>query len=114
MLRPQISITDLSDSIEQLRNFIQSHKMDKEILELAEIQIKYEGYINKEKELASKMEKIDEIPLKPDFDYHALKSLSYEAREKLTKIKPKTLGQASRISGVSPSDINVLMIFIGR
>jgi tRNA uridine 5-carboxymethylaminomethyl modification enzyme len=68
MLRPQISITDLSDSIEQLRNFIQSHKMDKEILELAEIQIKYEGYINKEKELASKMEKIDEIPLKPDFE----------------------------------------------
>ena len=60
------------------------------------------------------MEKIEEIPLKPDFDYQSLKSLSYEAREKLTKIKPKTLGQASRISGVSPSDINVLMVYLGR
>ncbi len=114
MLRPQISISDLVGNVQYLKSFIELNRIDSEILELAEIQIKYEGYINKEKELADKLGKIEEIPLKPDFDYHALKSLSYEAREKLSKIKPQTLGQASRISGVSPSDINVLMIFIGR
>ncbi len=114
MLRPQVSINDLLTSVNDLNSFVSELNIDEEILELAEIRIKYEGYINKEKDLADKMGKIDEIPLKPDFDYQSLKSLSYEAREKLTKIKPKTLGQASRISGVSPSDINVLMVFIGR
>jgi len=114
MLRPQVSINDLLTSVDDLNTFVGQLNIDEEILELAEIRIKYEGYINKEKDLADKMGKIDEIPLKPDFDYQSLNSLSYEAREKLTKIKPKTLGQASRISGVSPSDINVLMVFIGR
>ena len=114
MLRPQVSINDLLGSVKDLNEFVNKLNVDEEILELVEIRIKYEGYINKEKDLAEKMGKVDEIPLKPDFDYQSLKSLSYEAREKLTKIKPKTLGQASRISGVSPSDINVLMVFIGR
>ena len=114
MLRPQVSINDLLTSVDDLNTFVSQLYINEEILELAEIRIKYEGYINKEKDLADKMGKIDEIPLKPDFDYQSLNSLSYEAREKLTKIKPKTLGQASRISGVSPSDINVLMVFIGR
>ena len=113
LLRPQISIADLLESVETLKNFVKQKNIKEEELESAEIQIKYEGYINKEKDLVIKMEKIDEIPLKPDFDYLSLKSLSYEAREKLTKIKPKTLGQAARISGVSPSDINVLMVYIG-
>jgi len=114
MLRPQVSINDLLTSVDDLNTFVSQLYINEEILELAEIRIKYEGYINKEKDLADKMGKIDEIPLKLDFDYQSLNSLSYEAREKLTKIKPKTLGQASRISGVSPSDINVLMVFIGR
>jgi len=114
LLRPQVNIIELANSIESLNRFVNDNKLDDEILELAEIRVKYEGYINKEKSLADKMRSIEEIPLKPNFDYFALESLSYEAREKLTKIKPKTLGQASRISGVSPSDINVLMVFIGR
>ncbi len=114
LLRPQISITDLSSNIDSVKRFVSENGIDEEILELAEIRIKYEGYIAKEQELVKKMEKIDEIYLKPDFDYNSLKSLSYEAREKLTKIKPKTLGQASRISGVSPADINVLMVYLGR
>jgi len=114
LLRPQVNIVDLASSVESLNSFVKDNKLDDEILELAEIRVKYEGYINKEKSLADKMRSIEEIPLKSNFDYFALESLSYEAREKLTKIKPKTLGQASRISGVSPSDINVLMVFIGR
>ncbi len=113
MLRPQLSIEDLVSGVRSLNEFVKTNGYDEEILESAEISIKYEGYINKEKDMVKKMEKIDEIPLKPDFDYQSLKSLSYEAREKLSKIKPKTLGQASRISGVSPSDINVLMVYIG-
>jgi tRNA uridine 5-carboxymethylaminomethyl modification enzyme len=114
LLRPQLAIEDMIGGVELLKNFVEERSLNEEILELAEIRIKYEGYISKEEELVKKMEKIDEIPLKPDFDYQSLKSLSYEAREKLTKIKPKTLGQAARISGVSPSDINVLMVYIGR
>ncbi len=114
LLRPQVDIIALSKTVSSLKKYVESNQLSDEILELAEIRVKYEGYINKEKSLADKMRTIEEIPLKDDFDYFALKSLSYEAREKLTKIKPKTLGQASRISGVSPSDINVLMVFIGR
>jgi tRNA uridine 5-carboxymethylaminomethyl modification enzyme len=114
LLRPQIQLKDLEHKIEALDDFIRQHQLDDEIKELGEIRVKYEGYINKEQELAKKMEKIDEIPLKPDFDYQSLKSLSFEAREKLSKIRPKTLGQAARISGVSPSDINVLMVYIGK
>ncbi|HIE16031.1 MAG TPA: tRNA uridine-5-carboxymethylaminomethyl(34) synthesis enzyme MnmG, partial [Bacteroidales bacterium] len=114
LLRPQVNILKLSKTVESLKQFIKESNIDNEILELAEIRVKYEGYINKEKSLADKMLTIEEIPLKLNFDYFALKSLSYEAREKLTKIRPKTLGQASRISGVSPSDISVLMVYIGR
>ena len=114
LLRPQVDIIALSKTVSSLKKYVEANQLSDEILELAEIRVKYEGYINKEKSLADKMRTIEEIPLKDDFDYFALKSLSYEAREKLTKIKPKTLGQASRISGVSPSDINVLMVFIGR
>jgi tRNA uridine 5-carboxymethylaminomethyl modification enzyme len=76
--------------------------------------MKYEGYIEKEKEMASKMKKLDHLFLKPDFNYHSLKSLSAEAREKLADVKPENIGQASRISGVSPADISVLLIHFGR
>ena len=82
--------------------------------EEAEIEMKYEGYIHKEQETADKFLRLEELVLHDNLDYHSLKSLSMEAREKLTKFRPKTLGQASRISGINPSDISVLMVHIGR
>ena len=87
---------------------------DQETVEQAEIKIKYESYFEKEKEIISKMQKMEDKSINPDFDYNKLLSLSKEAREKLLKIKPRTLGQASRISGVSPSDISVLMVHITK
>jgi tRNA uridine 5-carboxymethylaminomethyl modification enzyme len=85
-----------------------------EIMESAEILIKYEGYIEKEQEMADKLLRLEKLILKDNFDYSKVSSLSYEAREKLAKICPKTIGQASRISGVSPSDISVLMIHVAK
>ncbi|MCB0508281.1 MAG: tRNA uridine-5-carboxymethylaminomethyl(34) synthesis enzyme MnmG [Bacteroidetes bacterium] len=110
--RPQIGILDLIKNVP----VIQQHlgKYETEFLEQAEISIKYEGYIEKEYEQVKKMDKIENVYLKADFDYMALTSLSMEARQKLTKMKPQTLGQASRISGISPSDISVLMVYLGR
>ena len=108
LLRPQVSIYDLIKHVDKLQNFI--GKIDnnkKEILEEAEIYIKYRNYIQKEEEIAEKLEKYEDYILNENFDYKGLKSLSYEAREKLTKIKPRTIGQASRISGVSPADISL-------
>ncbi len=114
ILRPQIEISDLVENTSKFNHIIESNNISNEQLESAGILIKYDGYIKKEKELVEKLSKLDEIPLKDNFDYHSLKSLSTEAREKLSKIKPKTIGQASRISGVSPSDINVIAVFLGR
>ncbi len=116
VLRPQISLQDLIKSIEGLARFTSEIPSDiyQECLEEAEIRIKYGGYIDKEVELAEKLGKLENLVLHDDFDYYNLKSLSYEAREKLSKIRPSTLGQASRISGVSPSDISVLTVFLGR
>ena len=115
LLRPQVELSGLSDNISVLKQFLtDNNENDKEILEEVEIQIKYEGYIKKEQELAEKLTKVEEMPLKEDFDYKKLESLSFEAREKLSRIRPKTIGQASRISGISPSDISVLLIFIGK
>ncbi len=112
VLRPQISlqgmISDLADVFEGYSN------LSKEIIEATEILIKYEGYISKEKEMADKLLRLEDVKLHADFDYKKLNSLSFEAREKLSTIKPETLGQASRISGVSPSDISVLAIYLGR
>ena len=85
-----------------------------EDLEEVEIQIKYEGYIEKEKDIVSRFLKYEDIALYPEFDYHKISALSYEAREKLSKIRPRTLGQAARISGVSPADISVLMVYLGN
>lgn len=115
LLRPQVHLEELIQSIALLKTFVEDHpEFDAEILEEAEIQIKYAGYIQKEKEIAAKLQKYEEMELYPDFNYQKLQSLSFEAREKLTAIKPQTIGQASRISGVSPSDISVLLVFLGR
>jgi tRNA uridine 5-carboxymethylaminomethyl modification enzyme len=83
-------------------------------LEAAEISIKYEGYIAKEKEAADKMTRLEEAKIPQNFDYSRLQSLSAEAREKLGRLRPATVGQATRISGVSPSDVSVLLVFLGR
>jgi tRNA uridine 5-carboxymethylaminomethyl modification enzyme len=116
LLRPGISLDGLIKHISTLSNFINSlenyHK--DEILEETEILVKYDNYIQKEQEIANKISKLENITLHDNFDYQSLKSLSYEAREKLSKIRPKTIGQASRISGVSPSDISVLVVYLGR
>ena len=110
--RPQIGILDLMANVPVVNEHLS--KYEKEFLEQAEISVKYDGYINKEYEQVQKMDKIENVKLKPEFDYMGLPSLSMEARQKLTKMKPQTLGQASRISGVSPSDISVLMVYLGR
>ena len=114
LLRPQVNIRHLLKNSTGLNNFVSDKKLNEDILEEAEILIKYNGYINKEEEMAQKLSKLEDIPLKENFDYRGLQSLSYEAREKLSKIRPRTIGKDSRISGVSPSDINVLAVFIGR
>lgn len=115
LLRPQIEIFKLIDAVHSLKLHVNEiEKNSTEIIEEAEIFIKYEGYISKEQEIADKLSKFEDIPLYENFDCQKLQSLSFEAREKLTKIKPKTIGQASRISGVSPSDISVLIVYLGR
>ena len=114
LLRPQISLSDMILTLSSLEQYREGDRFIKECLEEAEIQIKYDSYIQKEKELAEKLDRLEYIKLPKDFDYHTLQSLSYECREKLNRYKPETLGQASRISGISPADINVLAIFLGR
>lgn len=114
LLRPQISYKDILKSSIPFKSRVEELHISEEILEAAEILMKYSGYIDKENELVKKLIKLEDIPLKEDFDYNSLLSISTEAREKLSKIKPKTIGQASRISGVSPSDINVIAVFLGR
>lgn len=116
LLRPQVGISDLVENVQEFGGFITSipEKHRESVVEQAEIRIKYEGYIEKESEIVNKFVKLENVYLKEDFDYYSLESLSMEARQKLSKIKPGTLGQASRISGVSPSDISVLMVYLGR
>jgi tRNA uridine 5-carboxymethylaminomethyl modification enzyme len=110
--RPQVSFTDLRKANEALDELLNNY--DKETIEQAEIKIKYESYFEKELDIVEKMRKMEDKEINPEFNYQNLVSLSKEAREKLMKIKPRTLGQASRISGVSPSDISVLMVHISR
>ncbi len=114
LLRPQISLSEMIECIPSLEQYKNCDKFTKECLEEAEIQIKYDSYIQKEQELAEKLDRLEFILLPNNFDYHTIQALSYECREKLNRYKPKTLGEASRISGVSPADINVLAIFLGR
>lgn len=112
LTRPEISLEDLMSVSQELRDGLAG--FSEEVLEQAEIQKKYEGYIRKEREQAEKMIRLDDIHLPGGFDYHQIKALSFEGREKLSRMKPRSLGQASRISGVTPADISVLMVFIGR
>lgn len=110
--RPQVNMSDLRKASPTFNNLLNSY--DKETTEQAEIKVKYESYFEKELEIVNKMRKMEDQEINPDFNYHNMVSLSKEAREKLMKIKPRTLGQASRISGVSPSDISVLMVHISK
>lgn len=115
ILRPQIQLYDFYKNNIFMKNFLDKYDgLTKDIIESVQILIKYEGYIKKEKELVEKFEKYENIPLKLNFDYHHLKSLSFEAREKLNMIKPRTIGQAARISGVTPADISVLAVYYGN
>jgi tRNA uridine 5-carboxymethylaminomethyl modification enzyme len=115
LLRPQVDLKGLISHIHRLEHHVHQIKQFRsEILEETEIRIKYEGYIEKEAELAHKLERLDSVYLKEDFDYHRITALSFEAREKLSKIKPRSLGQASRISGVTPADISILIVHLGR
>ena len=115
LTRPQINLSDMIGVIDSLKgNYDLSVESVRNIVEEAEIIVKYEGYIDKEREVADKLNRLENVKLSPDFDYYALNSLTMEAREKLTKHKPQTLGQASRISGISPADISVIAIFLGR
>ncbi|WP_264544840.1 MULTISPECIES: tRNA uridine-5-carboxymethylaminomethyl(34) synthesis enzyme MnmG [Flavobacterium] len=111
--RPQIDMDDMR-KFEKVEEYISNNTLDKEVLEQAEIQVKYSGYIEKERTNAEKLHRLENIRIPDNFDYDQLKSLSYEAREKLKKIRPVTISQASRISGVSPNDISVLLVFMGR
>ena len=115
LTRPQISLMDMMENVEALKGqYDLADEMTRSVIEEAEILVKYEGYIEKEREVADKLKRLEDVKLNPDFDYNALHSLTIEARQKLTKHKPQTLGQASRISGVSPADISVLAVFLGR
>ncbi|PQJ75529.1 tRNA uridine-5-carboxymethylaminomethyl(34) synthesis enzyme MnmG [Polaribacter gangjinensis] len=111
--RPQLAFDDLL-VISSLKQFIDDNFIDAEIIEQAEIHLKYSGYIDKEKNNADKLNRLENVLIPSSFDYHKLHSLSIEARQKLTKIKPTSISQASRISGVSPSDISVLLVYMGR
>ena len=111
--RPQIEMDDMK-KFDKVQEYIASNILDEEIIEQAEIQVKYSGYIDKERANAEKLHRLENIKIPADFDYDLLKSLSYEAREKLKRIRPVTISQASRISGVSPSDISVMLVFMGR
>jgi tRNA uridine 5-carboxymethylaminomethyl modification enzyme len=115
--RPQISIKDIWEDVPGFDEFMSQNlkiNADDEIVESAEICIKYAGYIKRERKLAEKIKRLEKIKIDDGIDYNSLKSISTEARQKLSRVKPKTIGQAQRISGVSPSDISVLLVYMGR
>lgn len=112
--RPSVTITQLMGLLPALKEFINEHQIRMEIIEASEICIKYSGYIERERMLADKLSRLENLVISGKFNYEDLTNLSIEARQKLAKIQPRTIGQASRISGVSPADINVLLILMGR
>jgi len=113
--RPHITLDDLVSISEPIKGLIDEIKaIDPLAIEQAEILLKYEGYIEREEEQAQKLQRLEDLKINPEIDYRQIKSLSIEAKEKLSKIKPATIGQAARVSGVSPSDISVLLIHLGR
>ena len=111
--RPQLSLADFSD-IRKLKDFLKEHTVAKDAIEQAEIHLKYSGYIEKERNNADKLNRLENVIIPSSFKYEKVKSLSFEATEKLNKVKPTSISQASRISGVSPSDISVLLVYMGR
>ena len=111
--RPEISLKNLT-KLERVKEYILENELNEEEIEQAEIQLKYRGYIQKEKDNADKLKRLENLKIPKEFDYSQLKSISTEARQKLEKIRPETIAQASRISGVSPSDISILLVFMGR
>ena len=111
--RPQLDFQDVK-RFPGVLDFIRENQIDDEICEQAEIHVKYSGYIEKEKNSADKLQRLENIRIPVNFDYQKVKSISFEAREKLSKIQPSTISQASRISGVSPSDVSVLLVYMGR
>jgi tRNA uridine 5-carboxymethylaminomethyl modification enzyme len=111
--RPQINLDDIL-KFEQVKQYVADRDLDEEILEQAYVQVKYSGYIEKERHNADKLTRLEDVKIPAGFDYDKIKSLSYEAKEKFKKVRPVTISQASRISGVSPSDISVLLIYMGR
>jgi tRNA uridine 5-carboxymethylaminomethyl modification enzyme len=114
VLRSNVTISDLSRVHKKLAKYITENDLKREIVEQAEIQIKYRGYIERERYYAEKMHRLENIAIPESFDFNAMQSLTIEARQKLSRIRPTTLGQASRIPGVSPADINVLLVKFGR
>lgn len=114
VVRNGVSIIDLFGSVARLGEFLKEHQISETTLESAEIEIKYAGYIERERQLAEKMLRLEHIRIPSDFDYSAVLSLSIESRQKLGRIRPETIAQASRIPGVSPSDVNVLLVYFGR
>ena len=113
LARPNINSTDLLE-LTEFSLYKAKNSLDEKVIEQAEIQIKYSGYINKEIEVANKLKRLENIAIPKKFDYSKLSSLSSEAKEKLIKINPQTISQASRISGINPSDISVLLVSLGR
>ena len=110
--RPQVNISDLTEALPSLQNFLST--FDKDAITQAEILLKYEGYLAKEQILVDKMSRLEDLRITENFDFNSLNSISIEAREKMNKHKPRTVGQASRISGISPSDVSILLIHLGR
>ncbi len=110
--RPQVELKDITNALPETKALLSSY--DNEALLQAEVLLKYEGYLEKEKQVVEKMNRLEDVRIKDDFDFIAVQSISKEAREKLNKQRPKTLGQASRISGISPADVSVLMVHLGR
>ena len=114
LMRNNVTFETLQEVLPKLRRFIESQGIDAEAIEEAEIQIKYKGYIEREKFIADKLHRLENIRIPEDFDFFSMNSLTIEARQKLNRIRPKTIGQASRIPGVSPADVNVLLVKFGR
>jgi tRNA uridine 5-carboxymethylaminomethyl modification enzyme len=112
LLRPQVDLTSMCEQLPSVQEFVGQY--DEESRTIAEINLKYEGYIQKEQEMVEKMTRLEQLSLKEDFNYRGITALSAEAREKLSKTRPRSIGQASRISGVSPADVSVLLIHLGR
>jgi len=112
--RPNVSMADFMENVEAVASTVYAITADKEAIEQMEILVKYEGYIEKEAEVADRLSRFENLKLSPDFNYRTLESLSAEARQKLSEIKPENIGQASRISGVSPADVSVLLVHLGR